>query len=264
PAQGEQLLSGFVAREPDNLDLRLAWGALQERRNEIQEAQATYAEVIRRAEKEPKGLIARDRIARIAFDQGRYDDAQQLIGEVLRKNARDVDALVLRGRMALAHNDTSAAITDFRTVLKDQPKAVVVQRLLAQALEANGEAALAEETLRSAMDTAPADMGVRTDLASLLMQARRFEEATSLMEETVRKAPQDLAARELLTRAYLLKRDFANARTSAGDVRSLRPDLAIGWYLAGLAAEGENHLDDAQKSFERALQIQPGAFDALS
>jgi Flp pilus assembly protein TadD len=44
----------------------------------------------------------------------------------------------------------------------------------------------------------------------------------------------------------------------------LRPDLAIGWYLAGLAAEGEHHLDDAQKSFEHALQIQPGAFDVLS
>jgi tetratricopeptide (TPR) repeat protein len=263
-AQGEQLLKDFVARDLDDMSLRLNLGLLQQRLGKVKEAQATYADIIERDDTKPSGLMARDRLAQIAYDQGRYADAKKLIGEVLDKDVRNNEALLVRGRLALLRNDFSGAIADFRAVLRDQPKAVPVQRLLAQALGSSNQTSLAEETLRSAMDTAPEDVSVRTDLAKLLLQTQRADAAVSLMEEAVRKYPKDVTARDTLTRAYLMKKDFANARTAATGIQTLRPDLAVGWYLAGLAAQADNHLDEAQQDYQLALQKQANAFDALS
>ena len=263
-AQGEQALQAFVSANPDDHDLRLGLGELLERSGKPKEALAAYQEVIRRAGTEPKGLIARNRIAAHAVAQGRYDDARKLVNQVLQKNPRDTDALALRGQIALAHNDPPAAIADFRAVIKDQPRAVGIQQFLAQAFIANGEPALAEESLHAAIESSPTDTSLRLELAKLMLQTQRSEQAVPLLEETVRKAPTDVAARVELARAYLLKRDFAAAKTAAEALKTLHADLAAGWYFAGLTAQSQNHLDDAQKEFEHALTLQPGAFDALS
>ena len=263
-AQGEQALQAFVTANPDEHDLRLGLGELLERSGKQKEALAVYQEVIRRAGTEPKGLIARNRIAADAVAQGRYDDARKFVDEVLQKNPRDTDALALRGQISLAHNDPPAAIADFRAVVKDQPRAVGIQQFLAQAFIANGEPALAEDSLHAAIESSPTDTSLRLELAKLMLQTQRSEQAVPLLEETVRKAPTDVAARVQLARAYLLKRDFAAANTAAEALKTLHPDLAAGWYFAGLTAQSQNRLDDAQKEFEHALTLQPGAFDALS
>lgn len=264
PQQGERVLRDLIAQNPDNDNLRLGLAALLQRSNRNDEAIALYNEVIRRSGTGPQGLTARDRLAAVALSQGRADDARKLVADVLERNPRDNDALLIHGQIALASRDPGVAISDFRAVLRDQPKATQAYRLLAEAHVANGELALAVEALRSAVGTAPADTSLRIELAELLASTDGPDAAVALLEETVRSAPADVAAREALTRAYLRKRDFASAVTAAQGLKTLRPDVPIGYYLAGLAAEGQNRLDDAQKEFEHALSLQPGAFDALS
>ena len=264
PQQGEEAFRKFVAQEPTNSGLRLGFASLLQRSGKIKEALDEYAEVIRREDTEPKGLIARDQVANIALAQGKADEARADLDVVLKKNPRDIDALTLRGRMSLARHDNAGAITDFRAVVRDQPRDINVRRLLAEALLADGEPALAEETLRSAMDTAPDDAALRVQLGDLLVQTRRVDLAVPLLEETVRKAPKDLFARQSLARAYLAKRDFANARIAAEALKTLKPDAATGWYIAGLAAQGENKPDEAQKEYEQGLLVQPNAFDVIT
>jgi tetratricopeptide (TPR) repeat protein len=263
-AHGEQVLQGFIAREPDDYDLRLHLAALMEASGKTKEAIAVYDEVVRRAGTEPMGLIARNKIAAIAVAQQRYEDAGKLIGQVLQKNPRDSDALRLRGQISLERHDPVDAIADFRAVLRDQPKAVGIQRLLARAHLENGESELAAEVLRSAQQSAPADNALRIDLAQLLLKMRRGDESVKLLEEGVRNAPADAALRESLVRAYLAGGNFAAARTGAEGLKTLRPTAAIGSFLAGLAAQGENQLDEAQKEFEHALALQPRSLEVLS
>jgi tetratricopeptide (TPR) repeat protein len=264
PQEGEQVLRGLIAQNADNYNLRLGLGALLQRSNRNDEAVAVYDEVIRRTGTGPPGLTARDQLAAIALSQGRVDDARKLLADVLERNPRDNDALLIHGQIALSRHDPAVAISDFRTVLRDQPKATQAYRLLAEAHVANGELPLAVEALRSAVGTAPADTALRIELAELLASTDGPDAAVRSLEETVRSAPANVAAREALTRAYLRKRDFAAAVTSAQGLKTLRPDAPIGSYLAGLAAEGQDRPDDAQKEFEHALALRPAAFDALS
>jgi Flp pilus assembly protein TadD len=262
--QAEQMLRGLIARQPDDHDFRLHLGTLLEHAGKPKEAIDAYDEVARRAGMEPKGLIARDRIAAIYVAQRRYDDARKLLGQVLGKNPRDKAALGMRGEIALEHNDPTAAIADFRAVLRDQPRELGVQRLLARAHLANGEPGLAEGALRAALEVAPTDTAVRIELAHLLLQTRHADQAVTLLEETAHNAPKDTQVREELIRAYLAKRDFAAARSAAADLESSQPASAAGPYLAGLAAQGENRFDDARRQFEHALQIQPRALEVLA
>lgn len=262
--QGEKTLRAYIAREPENYDLRLGLATLLERAGAQKDAIKELDEIVRRDEKGPTGLVARNRIAAIKVASRDYDGARKLIDEVLARNPRDIEALTLRGNIALERNDPSSAITDLRAVLRDQPNAVPVQRSLAKAHMTIGEPALAEQALRSAMDSAPDNTQVRVDLAQVLTQTGRVDQAIPLLEQAVRSEPNLLSAREALTRAYLAKEDFASAQRAADDIKTLQPNAPVGYYLAGLSALGLRKLDETQKEFEHALQLQPLAVDVLT
>jgi tetratricopeptide (TPR) repeat protein len=268
PAQGEKVLRDFVAGAPDDYDLRLGLGELLQRSGNAKGAIDVYDEVIRRDRDGPKGLIARDRLADIAVAQGRTADARKLVDEVLRKNSRDSDALTRRAEMELAQSDPAAAIGDLRAVVHDHPQSVIPERMLAKAYVANGEPALAEQALHTALDLVPNDAAasaaVSVDLAKVLLQTQRPDRAVELMEGVVRKVPADLQARIVLVRAYLAKQDYNAARAGAQDLQTMAPNSGLGAYLGGMAAAGQNKPDEAQKEFEHALAIEPKAFDALA
>ncbi len=130
-------------------------------------------------------------------------------------------------------------------------------RALRGAHMANGESSLAEEQLRKAMTLAPADQGIRVELAQILAQTNRVDQAIALMQEAATAAPNDVNVREQLARALLSVNQLDRARSAAEDIKALRPDLAVGYYLAGIAAAAQNRPADAQRELTRALEIQP-------
>jgi len=266
PAQGEAALKELIAHDPRNYDLQLRLGALQQRAGATQEASATYRAIIAADPAGAVGVAARDRIAAIDIVAGKDVDAKLLLAEALKNNPRDNDALTLRANMSLKEGDPLAAIADLRAVLRDQPQSVPILRTLARAHLANHEPTLAEENLRSALAAAPRDLGVRVDLGEFLTRTHRTDQAIALLEETVKATPDisGTAARTALIEAYMAKPDLATARAAAEDLKTLRPDLAIGSYLAGLIAREQKRLDDAQREFEHALQLQPAATDVLT
>lgn len=263
-AQGEEILRAYIAREPNNDDLRMGLGALLQRGGASVGAILSYGEIVSRDPTSAASLTARDRIAAIELEDGRVDDAHKLIAAVLEQNPRDDDALLMRARIALGRGDPATAIADLRAVLRDRPDALIAKRALARAYLANGDTPLAEETLRAASDAAPADTPVRLDLSQLLLETGRADAAAALLEETVRRAPADAAARAALVRVYLTKHDLPDARTAAQDLVTLQPASATGPYLVGLVAQQQNRLDDGQLEFEQALKLAPDDLEALA
>jgi tetratricopeptide (TPR) repeat protein len=263
-AQGEQTLRAYIAREPDNDDLRLGLGMLLQRAGAPAQAQAAYEEIVERDPHGRAALVARDRIAAIELDAGQLVQARGQLAAVLADNPSDNDALIMRGDIALGHDDPAAAIADFRAVLRDQPNAPNVARALARAYLANGESALAEATLETAVEAAPNDLPVRLDLAQLLVQRGRADAAATTLQEAVRRSPESLAARAALVRVCLAKGDLPAARAAAQELETLQPKAALGAYLAGLVAQRQERLDDGERDFARALELEPDDLDALA
>jgi tetratricopeptide (TPR) repeat protein len=264
PEIGEKRLRDFIDRDPDNSALRLGLGAFMLANGNRGAAETAYRDIIKRDSKGPSALVARNRLASMMASEGRVDEASKLVDEVLAANARDNDALALRADLALRRTEPAAAVEDLRAVLRDQPQAVGVRKVLAQAYSMNDEPALAEQTLRDGLDLAPTDVTLRISLAQLLAATNRADQAVTMLEKSVHDVPDDPALREALARAYFAEGNFKNAESEARDLQTLQPKAAVGFYLAGLAARADRRLDDAQRDFERALTLQPKALDSLS
>lgn len=262
--QGEKILREFIRHDPDNLDLRLGLGSLLQRSGAEAESITAYQQVIKADGTGPKALMARDRIAAIHFTRGRYEKARLLVNEVLQKNPRDNDALILRASLEMQQDDAAGAIADLRAVLRDQPNSLPLKRSLAAAYARKGEPALAEETLRSAMQSAPNDSSVRVDLARLLAATDRRPESITLLEETVKLLPNDPAPREQLILAYLSNGNLTGARSAAEYLQEHAPSSAAGFYYAGLIAEREKRWDESSRDLEKALSLQPHNLETLT
>ena len=124
-AQALQALRDFSSADPDNDELRLALGTLQQKDGATLDATATFRQVIQHSGVHPAGLAARDCLAALELAAGHVDAAKQLIAAVLAASPGDDDALILRADLSLSHGDPADAIADLRTVLRDQPRSVI-------------------------------------------------------------------------------------------------------------------------------------------
>jgi tetratricopeptide (TPR) repeat protein len=260
----EQTLREYIKADSDNYALRLELGNMLQHFGESAKAIEVFSGIAKSAGTAASGLIARDRLALIAVGEKREADAQRLLAEVLKVSPRDNDALAIRGELELAHGDSTSAIADLRAVLRDQPRNPSINRVLAQALVAHGDMALAEEPMRTAVEAAPTDGSLRVLLAQLLFQLQQPEQGLTVLQDGIKALPTDKTLNDALVRTDMARKDLAAAAKAADAYRQAKPDDAAPYLLAGLVAQADNRLDDAQALFEKALVIQPHGYDVLT
>jgi tetratricopeptide (TPR) repeat protein len=259
-AQVDQLLQ----QEPSNDTLRLALGQFLVQINAIDKAEALFRSVIAHAGTKPSGLAARDQLAALRLGQSDIKGATDLIAEVIRENPRDNDALILRSDISMTSGNTSDAITDLRSVLRDQPTAIGIMRQLARAYLQNGEAGQADQILRSALQIAPKDPDCRLQLAQLLLGEQKNDQAAPMLEQLARDVPSNIAVEEALFRVQAAQKQWPAAQATAQGIQTARPDLALGYYLSGVIAEQNDKVTEAAASYQKALKVDPNSAEPLT
>ena len=249
-AEGRQILLGYLAQKPEDDSLRFGVALLQERAGAAADAIATYQEIVRRDGNGGKALAARDHIAAIEAAQGHYPLALHTLDQVLTVSPTDDDALILRADIALRQHDAATAIEDLRAVLRDQPDSIALQRLLTRAYETKGDMALAEATLRSAMSAHTADIPTRLDLAALLAQTRRPDQASALLQATAQQAPDDPRPLIALARLDAGRGDTRAALTAYDDASKLAPSQPQLTVEVATFEEKEGDVGDAMDHYQ--------------
>lgn len=262
-AVAEETLLKFIAEDRKAYPLRFGLARLQLSRNEVEKAAVIYQELIDDLGTAPQGLEARTYLARLRFAQGKVPEAERLVSEVLERNSRDNEALMLRGSIALARQDATAAIADFRSVLKDQPQSGLVLRMLGMAHARNDEQQLAIDNLKKAVEVNPLDAESRLQLGQALLRSRDVVSARAQFEAVLKNDSKNLAALESLFRVNMLKKDHTTAAGIAQRVRSAYPDVGMGYYLSGMLNQERKNHTAAIADFEAALKKSPRASEPL-
>jgi tetratricopeptide (TPR) repeat protein len=148
-------------------------------------------------------------------------------------------------------------------VLRDQPNAIGVLRVLARAHLANGEPALAEETMHRAVEANPKDVSVRLDLAQLLAQLGKPDQAKPIAAELVKEQPNNIPALDTLFRVSVASKDYDTGRAAAEALVASQPKSPVGYFYEGLLAEESKRNDEALRLYGQAVDLQPDALEPL-
>jgi tetratricopeptide (TPR) repeat protein len=259
----EKELRAMIAAAPEDYEMQFALAKFYQDGKEPAKAAAVYTGVIDKTKLDPPGLTARDRLAALRLQENDVTGALALTNDVLAKSPRDDDALFIRGTISLAKKDPRSAIADLRAVLRDQPNAVGVVRSLARAHLANGEPAIAEETMRHAVEANPTNPALQLDFAQLLTQMGKTEQAKTIIAELVKQKPDSIEALDTQFRIAMAGNDFVTAKSAADAVVTLRPKLAVGYMYQGMVAEADKRSEDALRLYTTAADLQPNASEPL-
>jgi len=258
-------LGRLSAASPADEQLRLALAQFYTDHGKRAEAEAVYRRIIKDDDTGPNALTARTRLANVFLASNQLSAAAPLLAEVLKQNPRDNDALIARANLALARGNADAAVSDLRAVQRDQPNSIPLQRNLARAYLQNDDPTLAEETLRTAVQSSPDDAEPVVDLAELLVRTGRGDQALPLLEKFTTRQPGNLTALNALFYVQLARNDVAAARHTAQRVQTSKPgEAAAGDFLLGQAELADNKPDAARAAFERALTISPTAIEPMT
>jgi tetratricopeptide (TPR) repeat protein len=113
------------------------------------------------------------------------------------------------------------------------------------------------------VDTAPDDVEARRDLAELLLQIGRADQAATYAKQLVVDQPDLYSNKELLLRTSLAAKDLPSAQAASDAIVEADPKDARGHFYVGKVAEAEGRLEDALRAYQRSLEIRPDAAEPL-
>ena len=268
-------LEAFIAQTPDDNALRFALAARRINAGDTAQAQADYREIVARDGDGPDGLRARAKLAALALSEERLDDARALAAEVLAKDADNTDALLVRAALALQQGeadgqtdaapglDPDQAITDLRTILRNDPESTGALRLLATAHEVRNEPALAADTLQKLIELAPDDPAGYLQLAGLRTRIGDLEGATLALDQLLGRDPGSPLAQTALARIQQLQPDTDALEETAQLVLETRPEHALGHYLSGLVQQRRGEVEASIAPLLTSLEKNPQAAQPL-
>ena len=191
------------------------------------------------ASRMPDARHAFERASRLVVEA---DAALQALSVVDLRTGRAADAVAVLTSLASRHQKDAA-----------------VQRLLAQALMANGQLQEAVQAFETARAIDPKDPELAFLLGSAYLQAKKFAEAQRLFAEVIQARPGP-ATDVLLGRTYRDAAQYDRARVLLRRALKADPKARRAHYYLGttaILAEGMLGLDEAIREFQAELRSSP-------
>jgi putative PEP-CTERM system TPR-repeat lipoprotein len=295
--KAEQALVAYraaVEAKPDFLPAHWAQVALLLQSNNVEEAKKELDVAKKLAPVHPQTLYLQAFAAYRARD---LDGARQAIQQHLRQAPDNVSGLLLAAAIEYELKSYAQAETHVSKVLQGAPNNMIARRMLITGYLRNGQPEKAREALQSAIQTIgtdptmlalagevymhngepnvasqyfgkaatldPKDAFKRTALAASHLAAGDTQKGLRELEETAATDPGIRADLALLA-AHMRGRDYEKALAVVARVEKKQPTVAMPHNLRGIVLRAKGDSAGARRSFERALQLDPTYFPAVS
>jgi predicted O-linked N-acetylglucosamine transferase (SPINDLY family) len=162
----------------------------------------------------------------------------------------------------MAHGDLVRARERANALLQRYPDHTEVWRLSGVCALQQGDFAPARKALDRAIEIAPLSVESWCNLASLHTAQGHFEEAERALRHALAIAPNHAAALNNLGSLLDARGDYYGAAECFAKAISQRPDYARAWLNQAAALLAVRHLERAEASARRAIQLDPHWADA--
>lgn len=136
--------------------------------------------------------------------------------------------------------------------LKINPKMPTASALLGMSYFQLGENDKAEPLLRTALHANPTDNHIEMILVHILINGKRFGEATSLLNSYLERNPKDQEAWYLLGKTYMQMSEDALAK-----VHEIDPNSVVAHEIAGEIDSSMHNYDLALVEYKKAIDLAP-------
>lgn len=190
---------------------------------------------------------------------GDYGDADKWLTKSLELAPKDPDNWYFLGRAKYAENRFEEAIDAFQQCLKLNPKNIKAEDNLGLSYAGLGRNDEAIKAYQSAIawqaEVLDKEPGPLVNLANLLIDANRTEEAVPYLVQVVEIAPSNGKAHELLGRAYEHLNQFSKAQTELEKAVELSPKNAALHYQLGQVYRKQGLKEKAKVEFGLASTL---------
>ena len=202
-------------------------------------------------------------LARAYLAGGRLDDAQQLLEVGLRQRPDDGDLLGMHGMLLLRRGQIPEALASLQRAAQLRPNDADVHASLGDAAGLAGQAAAAVAAYARALELEPTQSRALLGQARLALRARDLDTTQARLDAITQPGPLALdigrVRAELLVARGEGELGIATVEALARENES---DPQLWTALGALQAQAERDRD-ADRSFERALRIDPNRPQAL-
>ncbi len=261
--QAEQELRDFVQKAPKEYRLQFALAEIYLSTGRRDEAQKIYQDISENNKEGVDGAKARTKLAGLLMMDNKMDQAKKMIDGVLADDPKNEDALLTRAAISLASKEADKGIADLRTLLNEDPGNVKALRLKARAHLAKKEVALARESLEAAIQVSPQEAAANFELAQLLMQTGKEDDAILVLEKMQKFAPDHIGIMLGLAKIYTREKKWDEVASIAKQMQQKHPGSALGYYYEGLALQAKGDMEGSIALFEHSLNISPNAVEPL-
>jgi tetratricopeptide (TPR) repeat protein len=259
-----RLLESYIEEQPDIYQYRFALAQSHAVMQDFDTAKTVYRSIMDRDGVGPNGLSARTKLAAIELSRGDKALGRQLMEEVIEEEPGNPEALTMRASLAMAEGKYEDATADLRNVLRADPTRQNAQLLLGKSHAASGQTALAIETYQKLVESAPANVAARKDLARLYSRQQRWEDVSDLLAPGVQQRPGDLALARLYVDALLRQQKWDEAEAQAQRILDIDPSKALGHYVKGRVLQARGDFEQSNDALQVALDINPDATEVLT
>lgn len=249
-------LQGYLDENPENMELNFALGELYLSANEKNKAVGLYENLIASQDLETR-VKAKGQMLGILSEEGKQEEVSKLVEEILAEDPRNEMGLIARAKDQIENKQLDTAISSLRDLLRDKPDSAGALLLLGKAHELSGQKGVAEDMYARAFEASEYAEKYALIYSGFLLSESRTDKAVSVLEESLKKNPENLSLLTQLTRLFTETKDWAKATGLTNRIARLTKGGEISYQLKGAIAEGQEKFDESIEAYKKAYDSFP-------
>jgi putative PEP-CTERM system TPR-repeat lipoprotein len=260
----------------------------------LKDVDGAIHEIEEAIELDPKQAGVYSNLGALQLIKGKREEAEAAFRKAVETDPNNVTAQLALGNFLWASGRVQEAETSFKRATAIDPKNVLANRALAAFYMGSNRVAEAEAPLKAVSenggasaklaladyylgtnrqkDAAPLLQTLANDpqyfsqaksrIAALQFLENKRPEAHATIDEVLKKQPNNPQALLVKARFFIMEKKIDDGLAKAKAAVTADPGLAAGHYLLGTIYESRQDLDEAIKSFQEVLKINPRAVPA--